>query len=78
LSRRSQSNLAELKLQAYGLTTRERQISELVLEGASTDTIASELYLSPLTMQDYLKSVFDKTGVRSRRDLVGRVLAHRE
>jgi DNA-binding CsgD family transcriptional regulator len=73
----SAADVAELKLEAYGLTARERQISELVLEGASTAAIAGKLHLSPLTVQDYLKSVFDKTGVRSRRDLVGRLLAQR-
>jgi DNA-binding CsgD family transcriptional regulator len=73
----SASELAGARLKAYGLTGRERQIGELVLDGASTNAIAARLHLSPLTVQDYLKSVFDKTGVRSRRDLVSRLLARR-
>jgi DNA-binding CsgD family transcriptional regulator len=70
-------DVARLTLEAYGLSSRESQIAELVLEGRSTVQIAAELHLSPLTIQDYLKSVFDKTGVHSRRELVGRLLARR-
>jgi DNA-binding CsgD family transcriptional regulator len=69
------TELALLILEAHGLTERERNICQLVLEGRSTAQIADELHLSPFTVQDYLKSIFDKTGFRSRRDLVGRLLA---
>ncbi len=62
-----------LLMSAYGLTDRERDVVRLVLTGSSTQEIAAELVLSPLTVQNHLKNVFEKTGVRSRRDLVGKV-----
>lgn len=60
---------------AYGLTPRERDITVLVLRGKSTTEISRGTGLSPHTVQDHLKAVFDKTGVRSRRDLVATLFA---
>ena len=69
------AELAPLILQAYGLTRREAQVVQQSLRGQSTDEIAGELVVSPLTVQQHLKAVFDKVGVRSRRELAARLFA---
>jgi DNA-binding CsgD family transcriptional regulator len=67
------ARIAALLMSAYGLTDRERDVTGLVLQGRSTSEIAADLVVSAHTVQEHLKTVFDKTGVRSRRDLVGKV-----
>jgi DNA-binding CsgD family transcriptional regulator len=67
--------IASLLVRAYGLSERETDVVRGVLQGLSTEQIARATYLSPYTVQDYLKSVFDKIGVRSRRELVAKMFA---
>ena len=67
------ARIAPLLMSAYGLTEREQEITRLVLQGESTSGIAERLVVSAHTVQQHLKNVLDKTGVRSRRDLVGKV-----
>lgn len=62
-------------LLAHGLTTREAEVARLVVRGYSTRQIVDELRISRHTVQDHLKAVFDKTGVRSRRELVALLLS---
>ena len=69
------AELAPLLLGAYGLTARESDIARLVLRGIATAGIALELSISELTVQQHLKSIFNKTGVGSRRELVAHIFA---
>jgi DNA-binding CsgD family transcriptional regulator len=68
------AEVAAVIMQAYGLTERERTVTGLVCQGRSTGQIAAELWISPDTVQDHMKSVFNKTGVRSRREVIAKIL----
>jgi DNA-binding CsgD family transcriptional regulator len=73
------ARISALLMSAYRLSEREQEVTKLVLRGNSTSHIADELAVSPYTVQQHLKSIFDKTGVHSRRDLVGKIFfAHYE
>jgi DNA-binding CsgD family transcriptional regulator len=67
------SEIAPLIVDAYGLTKRECEITQLVLRGLSTAEVSEELHITPNTVRDHFKAIFDKVGVRSRRELVGQV-----
>ena len=69
------AEIAPLIVEAYGLTKREGEITQLVLHGLSTAEVSEELHITPNTVRDHFKSIFDKVGVRSRRELVGQVFA---
>jgi DNA-binding CsgD family transcriptional regulator len=63
-------DILALIARSRGLTSRERELVALVLEGLDTRQVGERMFISRYTVQDHLKSVFDKLGVRSRRELV--------
>ncbi|NEW39333.1 helix-turn-helix transcriptional regulator [Nocardia cyriacigeorgica] len=67
------SEVASLVAAAYELTARELEVTELVTRGLSTTDIAATLFLSTHTVRDHVKSIFDKTGVTSRGELVAKL-----
>ena len=48
---------------------------QMVVRGLSTAEISKTLLISSNTVQDHLKAIFDKVGVRTRRELVGQLFA---
>jgi DNA-binding CsgD family transcriptional regulator len=64
---------AALRLETYGVTAREREVAALLAQGCTNAEVAAALVVSPYTVEDHIKSLFEKTGVSSRRELVARI-----
>ena len=69
------SEVAPLIVEAYGLTRRELEVTRLIARGLGTSQIAAAVHLSPHTVRDHVKAVFEKVGVSSRGELVAKVFA---
>lgn len=69
------SDVAPLIVEAYQLTQREVEVTRMVARGLRTAEVAEKLFLSPHTVRDHLKAVFEKVGVSSRGELVAKMFA---
>ena len=68
------AQVAPIVVLAYGLTEQERTVTGLSCRGFTTREIAGQLHLSPHTVRDHLKSIFDKVGVHSSGQLTAMIL----
>jgi DNA-binding CsgD family transcriptional regulator len=64
---------ATVRLEAAGATAREREVATLIARGLTNPEIAETLVLSPHTVGDHVKSLFEKLDVSSRQELVAHV-----
>lgn len=62
-------DLEPLRLHLYGLTPREREVTQLLTRGSTTDEIARTLWISRHTVRDHVKAIYAKIGVASRAEL---------
>jgi DNA-binding NarL/FixJ family response regulator len=62
---------------SYGLSARERQILELMVEGLIKKEIAEKLGLSHHTVNNQLRSIYDKLHVHTRGGAVAKALKER-
>ncbi len=60
---------------APALTGREREIIRLLGAGRTNAEIASALFVSGATVKTHLAHIYEKLGVRSRYDALGRAVA---
>ena len=69
IARSRSSEVLPLIARQYGLTPREMTLLGPILRGLSTRRISEQLRISEYTVQDHLKSIFQKTAIRGRREL---------
>lgn len=67
------SEVVPLIVDAYELTERETEVTQCIARGLPTGEIAGQLHISPHTVRDYIKGIFEKVGVSSRGELVGKL-----
>lgn len=52
------------------LTTREREIFELLIKNYDTEQIATQLIISSKTVRNHISNVIQKLGVKSRSQAI--------
>ena len=65
----TRSDLAPLVMELHRLTQREREVTQLLLTGRSTQDIAATLWITPETLRGHVKNVLAKLEVSSRAEL---------
>jgi DNA-binding CsgD family transcriptional regulator len=63
------------KLQSFKLSKRELEIISELQKGKSNKQIATDLFIEEGTVKKHLKSIFRKTNVQSRLELVSKVMS---
>ncbi len=66
----AQTETFDLFCRAYAFTKRERDVAAAVVAGLDTRALTERLFISRHTVQDHLKSIFQKIGIHSRRELL--------
>ncbi len=61
----------------YGLTSREKEILKLLVNGMNKKHIAEELHISLLTINTHLKNIYAKLHVHSQVDVVAKAIKER-
>ena len=59
------------------LTTREREVFHLIIEGATTKEVARKLDISPRTAENHRTRLLDKLGLRNTAELIRYAARHR-
>ncbi|QBJ96827.1 LuxR family transcriptional regulator [Rhodococcus sp. ABRD24] len=64
---------AARRVDEWGLTQRERDVVRLVREGAANAEIGRALFISVPTVKTHLQHIYDKSGLRSRAQLIAQL-----
>jgi DNA-binding CsgD family transcriptional regulator len=58
----------------HGISNREKEIAELILLGKSNRDIEHQLFISPHTVKNHIYNLYQKSGVKSRSQLIHLIL----
>jgi DNA-binding NarL/FixJ family response regulator len=78
LERVQRRDAVAANIEKFALSPRECDVVMLVLYGYSNRRIADQLVLTEYTVEDHLKRVFAKIGVKSRTALAAKILGWRD
>ena len=62
------------QLKCFRLTRRETEIARSVADGMTNPQIADDLFVSVRTVQNHLRSIYGKVGVRNRTSLIKQLM----
>ncbi|MBA2535404.1 MAG: helix-turn-helix transcriptional regulator [Rubrobacter sp.] len=63
-------DVAWLNVAAHGLSPREEEVIGLLVRGFTNRQISRSLFISEHTAQRHISNIFEKVGVRSRKNLL--------
>lgn len=78
-ARTRQADQAEripVELQGLGLTAREFEVYQLLAQRLGNRALAGRLHLSPRTVEKYVASLMDKTGLQNRDEVADHAVTH--
>ncbi|MEW6264333.1 MAG: LuxR C-terminal-related transcriptional regulator [Thermodesulfobacteriota bacterium] len=58
------------RLQSRGISRREAEVIDLIFNGCTNVEIARRLFISEYTVENHLRAIYRKTGVRNRTGLI--------
>lgn len=68
-------SVPEERVKSLGLSAREVQMAIMIGRGLANKEIAEQLYISPATVRTHIYNLYQKTGARSRVELLNKLKA---
>ncbi len=61
----------------YHLTTREKEVLTMIVSGESTENIAIKLFISPETVRNHFRHIYEKLQVHTRSQAISKAIKER-
>ena len=67
------NNISQKTLASYNITTREKEIISLLINGYSYNRISDELVISLPTVKTHVQNIYKKLGINNKIELVNKI-----